>query len=394
MGRIGKGLGRRLMPAAYPPAGPPSSRRITASDWSDGYIPGEGIAAKVEAAQAMRVAALVNTRDRAMANSVVNRARDIVCGTLAALPLTVTRTRAGVTEELDPGWLAKPDPSHTRAWFVSWVTDDLFFQGRAAARITVEDADHRAVALQWMPWDQLEATPDGGRLVWRRGWYPDPFTPQAGLAPVELREQDVIVWESPLVGLLHGGQVALTTSAQLDLSANRFAGAELAAGWLKQTGGEPTPSTEAEELVARWALSRAVNAVGYLNETLDYHESDMDPSRLQLVEGRSYQDSQVARLCNMPAWSVGVGIPNDSMTYKTALTARLDLVDFGLLPFVVAWSEALSGEKVTPRGTVVAFDLEPFLRTDQLTPVAQSGTEQTPVSPPATEEQANAARVR
>ncbi|HEY4378073.1 MAG TPA: hypothetical protein VGM93_12985, partial [Acidimicrobiales bacterium] len=76
----------------------------------------------------------------------------------------------------------------------------------------------------------------------------------------------------------------------------------------------------------------------------------------------------------MPNFAVGVGVPNDSMTYKTALTARLDLLDFGLQPFVECWSEALSDEKVTPRGTRVSFDLEPFLRTAQLTPVARTET--------------------
>lgn len=382
MGGERKGLFRRLAPAAYPRAVAPSSGRsrpgagsVTASDWSEGYVPGEGVATKLAAAQAARVAPAVTTRTRAMENSVVNRARDIVCGVLSACPFQVVRDRAGVVEELDPGWLMRPDPAHSRAWFVSWVTDDLFFHGKAAARITVEDADARAVALQWMPWDQLEPTPDGERLTWRRGWYPDPFTPQAGLPDVILRERDVVVWEAPVVGLLNGGATALTTSAQLDLSANRFAGAELAAGWLKQTGGEPIADPDIDALLTRWAVARMVNAIGYLNETLDYHESELDPSRLQLVEGRSYQDAQTARLCNMPAWTVGVGVPNDSMTYKTALTARLDTLDFGLEPFVVAWSEALSGEKVTPRGTTVTFDLEPFLRSAQLAPLASSGAE-------------------
>jgi hypothetical protein len=378
VGRIGKGL-RRLAPAAYGTRGAPFT---AAGDWDPGYVPGEGVAAQLAMAQAARAVPLVATRGQAMANSVVNRARDIVCGVLASLPIQVTRDRAGVTEELDPGWLSRPDPLHSRGWFVSWVTDDLFFHGHAAARITVEDPAQRAVALQWMPWDQLEANLDGTVLTWRRGWYPDPFTPQTGLADVTVRAADVVLWESPLVGLLNGGETALTTSSQLDRAANKFAGAELAAGWLKQMGGEPIDDANADALVLRWATSRALNAIGFLNETLDYRESELDPSRLQLVEGRSYQDAQTARLCNMPNWTVGVGVPGDSMTYKTALTARLDLLDFGLEPFVSCWSEALSQDKVTPHGTTVSFDLEPFLRTAQLGAVAATRIE-TPTPTPA-----------
>jgi hypothetical protein len=201
---------------------------------------------------------------------------------------------------------------------------------------------------------------------------------QVGLDAVRLRPAEVVVFESPLLGILNGGLGALTTASELDASARRFAGAELAAGWLKQRAGEPIGQTEAQALVNAWAEARLINAIGYLNETLDYEESQIDPSRLQLVEGRAYQDAVVARICNMPNYAVGVGVPNDSMTYKTALTARLDLLDFGLQPFLDCWGQTLSSDQVSPHGTTVAFDLEPFLRTAQLTPVATSAAERVP----------------
>jgi len=363
-------LVRRVAPVAFAGLetnghGPGAPR----SDWPTPPAPGSGIAAQLEAARAARVAPLVQTREQAIRNSVVNRSRDIVCGVLSSLPITVIRDRVGAAAEVDPGWLAAPDSEHSRGWFVSWVTDDLFFFGKAAARVTVRDETDRPVAVQWMPFEQLEAETDGG-LIWRRGWYPDPFMAQTGLPDVELDRRDVILWESSLLGVLNGGGVALTTAAQLDQSANRFAGAELAAGWLKQTGGEPTSPADAVTLADTWAIARLTNAIGFLNETLDYRESEMDPSRLQLVEGRSYQDAQTARICNMPNWSVGVALAGDGLTYKTALTARLDLLDFGLQPFVECWSQTLSSDRVTPHGTTVAFDLEPFLRTATLRPVA------------------------
>lgn len=389
MGQHDKG-GRlaRLFPAAYrgpvraSDYPPPDENTLSvgdewvAADTLQGPAAGDAVTDRLTAARAARVVPAVTTRDAAIRNSVVNRARDVVCGVLSCLPFTVTRDRGGVVETLPPGWLDRPDPLHSHAWFVANVTDDLFFHGWAAARITVEDdVTGRALALQWMPWDQLAPTDDADVIVWTRGAYPDPFTPQYGLAPIALRPQDVVLWESPLVGVLNGGREVLTTAAQLDRAANRFAGAELAAGWLQQVRGEPVGGGEAQGLVDDWAYARALNAVGFLNESLEYHESEIDPARLQMVESRAYQDGAVARIVNMPAFSLGVGVPNDSMTYKTALTARLDLLDFGLQPFVECWGEALSNEKVTPRGTTVAFDLEPFLRTAQLTPVADSGAE-------------------
>lgn len=393
MGATDKGGGlARLFPAAYrvrasdyPPPDANTAQEgdaWVAADTLQGPTGNETVVDRLAAARAARVVPAVTTRDAAMRDSVVNRARDITCGVLSCLPFTVTRDRAGVVEPIPPGWLDRPDPLHSHAWFVANVTDDLFFHGWAAARITVEDEiTGRALALQWMPWSQLAPNPAGDRLVWVRGAYPDPFTPQAGLAAIELRPQDVVLWESPLVGVLNGGREVLTTAAQLNQAANRFSGAELAAGWLQQVKGEPLAGVEAQGLVADWADARAMNAVGYLNESIQYNESQIDPARLQMVESRAYQDAAVARVVNMPNFAVGVGVPNDSMTYKTALTARLDLLDFGLQPFVECWGEALSNEKVTPRGTTVAFDLEPFLRTAQLTPVAASAVEQPAPAP-------------
>ena len=85
-------------------------------------------------------------------------------------------------------------------------------------------------------------------------------------------------------------------------------------------------------------------------------------------------------MCNVPNFSVGVAVPGDSMTYKTAETARLDLVDFTLAPFIGCIEQTLSGPEVTPRGTRVVFDLEPFLRSRELAAARRPGpvTEGTP----------------
>jgi hypothetical protein len=309
------------------------------------------------------------TRDEAMCDSVVNRSRDLICGTFARLPFTRKRTYGpDVDRDLGPGWLNKPDPDHTRGYFVAGVTDDLFFRGYAYAWKTAYDGDGFPMAAKWLPFEQLTPWPDGEGVTF--------YDAQADLLPglwavgthraIDIPRRDLIVFESPLDGLLcHGGPV-LSTASRLTASANRFAAAEFAAGWLKQVEGEPLDAADAQLLVDTWASNRRRSAIGYLSEVVEYHESQLQPDTLQLVEGRSYQDNAVARLCNLPAYTVGASVPGDTMTYKTAGTARLDTYDFGLAPFASAWSQALSDETVTPRGTLVDFDLEPFLRTSTL----------------------------
>ena len=337
--------------------------------------PNAGINQLLAAAQDARTGTIVATRNQALANSVVNRSRDIVCGVVGSLPITRKRVIGDApAEDLGAGWLHRPDPGHTGAWFMAWVTDDLFFYGYAYARVTSRDFQGQPSALQWMPFLQVLPNPDpnvvpyawpDGRLIAQPGqsvtWAPPGFHEVFTVPGSEL-----VIFESPLTGVLGPGVPVLNTSAKLDAAANRFAAAEIPAGWLEQIEGEDLTPDELQARAVAFAAARNDSAIAATNRYFSYKESSMDPSRLQLVEGRSYQDVATARVCNVPAFIVNTAVPGDSMTYKTALTARLDLIDFGLQPYITCWEDTLSAENVTPRGTTVALDLEAFLRTATL----------------------------
>ena len=342
-------------------------------NWA-GDDPHEPIKFKLAEAQAERLNTIVRTRAQAVENSVVNRSLDIARGTIARLPYD--RVRSGVS--IGPGWLRAPDPTHTRAWWSSWIVDDMFLYGAAFARVTSRTFDLFPNALQWMPFVQVVPNTDGTGVVWHQGDYPDPLWPIHLVEDVAVDVDDVVVFESPLMGLLNSGCEVLSTAARLDSSANRFASAEIPAGWLKQTGGEELSADEQVEQINRWQIMRRINSTGYVPEDLEYNESTLDPGRLQLVEGRAYQDAAVARVCNIPNYAAGVGVPNDSMTYKTSYTARLDLLDFGLAPIYDAVTQRLSADDVTPHGTDVVLDLEPFLRTAALAGLAKGGEQPAP----------------
>lgn len=298
------------------------------------------------------------TRSDAMSLSVVNRARDLICGVLSTLPFTRYRDRAGRVEDLGPGWLERPDPTRTRGAWTASVVDDLFFHGYALARVTARYADTTPAALQHVPWSETRLDRDAGDWVWTP-------TPESTIGPtfdpVRIRVTDAVLFESPLTGILAHPQ-ALAIARRLDRAAWRFAASTVPMGWLKQTGGEPLAEDEMTALAQGFATARDQDAIAFLNEWIDYHEANIDPDRLQLVEGRSYQDAAVARVCNVPNFTVGVSVPGDSMTYKTSQSARLDLVDFALAPYVACMEQTLSGPDVTPAGTTVVVDLEPFLR--------------------------------
>jgi len=326
------------------------------------------IEAKLAAARAARMGVVVATPDQALGHSVVNRARDLLCGILSDCPFTRVRERGdNGPEDLGPGWLSRPDPTRTRAGFVAAVSHDLFFHGWALVHVTARDTDGFPLAVEHMPW--VDAFPLTDVDVIR--WFRRDLLTGAVLEELTTDRSDVITFESPVTGVLSPGSASVVTiGVELDAAARRFASTETAAGILEDDpANEPMTEPEALALVQGFQAARRENTIAYLRG-MKYHESTLDPSRLQLVEGRAYQDAAIARVCNVPNYAVGVGVPNDSMTYKTAATARWDLLDFGLAPLVGCWEQTLSGDDVVPHGTRVEMDLSGFLHSLELAQAA------------------------
>lgn len=328
------------------------------------------------------------TRADAMQLSVVNRARDLLCGVVGRAELvrwsTWGQPEGSEPRRLPAGWLDRPDPTRTRTAWTSAVLDDLFFHGFAACRVTVRGADGYPLALEHVRW--VELTPPLGHPAWMGPNGPRTF-PQPAREDFWTRTDplsgkvlpfsalNMVTFESPVSPMLEN-TVALWLAARLDSAAARFSGTGMLPGYLAQTGGADLSQTELQELAAAWDVARENQVTPALNRYVSYTESEADPSRLQLVEGRTYQDAALARLANVPGYAVGATTPGEGMTYKTALTARFDLVDFGLSPFITALEQTLSGPDVTPTGTWVEADLSRFLRTTDLAgaPVTEGRT--------------------
>jgi hypothetical protein len=373
-----------------------SRRRRTPAAGFAATAPAGPLAAQLAAARDARVTGLtppaVIARRDAMQLSVINRARDLIVGTLAGATFTRATTwglPAGAEPRPVPaGWLEQPDPLRTRAAWTAAVVDDLFFHGWAACRVTVRDANGYPAALEHLWWREL--TPPAGHPAWDGPDGPRTFPHLAADDVWQVSGADgrilrlsalhVVAFESPVAPVLEA-LTPLWIAARLEATAARFATAAMPIGWLKQTGGLAVPPADMATMAADFEAALSAQTVAYLNEWLEYRESQADPSRLQLVESRSYADVTLARVANVPAFLVNAAVPGDSMTYKTALTARLDLIDFGLAPYIACLEQTLSGPAVTPNGTTVAVDLSRFLRSDQLAAVAAA----TPAPAPATE---------
>jgi phage portal protein BeeE len=119
----------------------------------------------------------------------------------------------------------------------------------------------------------------------------------------------------------------------------------------------------AESLMRAYRSAARVGGAVYL-EGVSVTPVGWDPKQLQLVEARQNVVLELARLTGIDADRLGV--PVTSRTYANAEQDRQDLIDFSQSVLYQAFTERLSMDDVTPRGTRVRFNLDAFLRGDTL----------------------------
>ena len=287
----------------------------------------------------------------------ISRARDLIVSMVGALMLrqySHVNTPAGVEPVELPleSWMSRPDPAVTPGFIHSRTASDLFFFGRAFWYVKTRYANGFPASFQWLPATNVTTTDQAGpfwfgpsKEIYFNGQYLEP--------------ENVIQFLSPIDGILATGQRAIDIALRLDQAARRFATNEIAAGYLRQVGGEPMSGEELGELAAAWSQARQTNAIGALNEHVTFVEFSSDPSKLQLQEGRSHAALELSRVANIPAYLVG--IPTGGMTYQNAQQARQDLYLFGAKPYIQCIEQTLSLPNVLPRGRHVEFDVDTYL---------------------------------
>ena len=288
----------------------------------------------------------------------ISRARDLICGMIGCLPIH-QYSKQWVDDDYedidlpDDTWFHQPDPNVTRNFILSWTADDLFFYGRAFWVVTSRFGNGFPATFTWIPAADVQTRDQAG---------PQWFGPskQVMFNGLELRTEDVVQFISPIQGVLSMGARSIRTNINLDTSAERFARNQTPAGVLKQTEGEPLSAEELSELAAGFAAARNNNAIAALNQYVDWKESYMDPSKLQLTEARTYQSLEMARVANIPPYLVGAPT-GGGMTYQNALQARQDLYLFGAKPYIDCIESTLSMNNVTPRGRYIYLDVEYYL---------------------------------
>ncbi|NBV36984.1 MAG: phage portal protein [Bacteroidetes bacterium] len=292
------------------------------------------------------------TRDEAMTVPAVARARNIVAGTLASLPLELYNSR---DEELPkPRWMRQPDPNSTYGTMVAWTIDDLIFNGSAYWQIIeIYKEDGRPSAFRYINFGRV--TPQYNHdSTMVEGYLVDGVrVPNNGLG-------SLITFQALDEGVLKRGASTIKTAIALEQAAKRSAEEPVPNGVLKNTGMD-LPEDQVMNLLARFKSARNTRATAYMTSNLEYQPMQFDNTQLQLVESRKAMQTMIAQMMNVPAYLLDAET-GGSLTYNNAEGQKRYLVDFSLRNIITVLENRLSMDDITIMGQHVRFDLDDFLR--------------------------------
>jgi len=300
-------------------------------------------------------------RNRAMSVAAISRSRDLMASPLASMKLKmcteVWNEEEGEMKEvpLAPrSWLRQLDPEMPNNFLFPWIFDDLFMFGRCFLYVTSRTKDGYMASATRLPQGSI-TTPDANPPVWF-GKSKEIFFNGGAIDP-----KDVVQIYSPTQGMIYMSEQTIATSLKLEEARYRNSSSAIPAGVLKQTGGEPLSATELAALAEAFNQARATNQTAALNEFLTYTETNATPDKMLLIDAAEYQSREIANLCNVPPYLLGIS--TGSYAYTNSQGAKSDLWTFGLSMYAEAIVAALSQQ--LPRGTYVKWDTADFLETEK-----------------------------
>ena len=299
------------------------------------------------------------TREQVWLIPAVAQGLQVIAGTIGTLPLE--RRRGLVPLELGT-LFEQPDPEEPRESTFTRLVEDLVLFPTAYMVVIERDRNGFPLHARYVPAELVEPADDLSDVGVALPGTPRRYRIGVG-AGVLVDARDVIRFPSHWPGLLVVGARALRTAQLLELAAQRFAVVDMPTGTLKNTGAD-LPPEKVDELLATWEQARRTRSTAYLNALIDYEVQALDANAIQLIDARRWSTAEVARLLNLPSRYLNAPADSGSMTYSNVESARRDLVDLSLRPYLSTVEKRSSMDDVCPHGQTVAFELDAFYRGD------------------------------
>lgn len=315
-----------------------------------GMTSGGQLAPRVSRAVALQVPAVL-------------RSRNLICSTLARLPVHVRdkdRRIATPTTLLEQ---INPDVPNVVTFSETYA--DLLFESTSWWRVLQRGfhgyptyAEHIGTDRVFISGVDLPTITSTGRIIGPSRVFID------GL-PVE--DEDVIRFDSPNPPLLVHAARAIRACLNLDITASNYAETPVPLGaFTPKEGARPREDPKAiQEILDKWETARRARAWGYIGAAWELKELQFNAEQIQLAEQRQHAVLEIARAAGIDPEDLGVS--TTSRTYQNAEQRRLDLLDFTLSAYSSAVEQRLSMRDILPRGYYAKVNFDGFLRADTKT---------------------------
>ena len=298
------------------------------------------------------------SRNEAMSVPAVARCRNLIAGVISSMEL---ETELKATDEKVPNlpWLNQISKSAPNTVTLSWIVDALLFYGTAYLEVTeVYQDDNRPARFEFVSNNRVIAQLNAIGTRVDEYWVDGKPRPMSGL-------NSLITIQLGGEGILSNGARVLRAAVDLEKAASTAAATPVPSGILKNNGAD-LPANEVAGLLAAWKRSRSERSTAYLTSTLEYQATSFSPKDMMYNEAQQYMATQIARLCNVPAYYISADM-NNSMTYSNVPDERRQFVSLSLQPFISAIEQRFSMDDLTPNTQYVSFDMDSgFLRANPL----------------------------
>ena len=293
------------------------------------------------------------SRHDAMTVPSVARARNLICGTVASIPLEYYNKRTGEVIA-PPRWINQLSKSQPSFVTITWIVDSLMFYGVSYLLVTERYAeDGRPSAFEWIANTRVTFTTD------IYGLYVTQYYVDAN--PVEMN--DIVTIQGFDEGVLDRGGRTIQSAIDVERAAATNSSNPQPSGFLKNSGAD-LPPAEVQGLIAAWKRARQNNSTAYLTSTLDYNPVSFTPKDMMYNEAIQNLATQIARTMNVPAYYLSAD-QNTTMTYANVQDERKQFYALSIEPYIQAIQSRLSMDDISTSGHEVRFAVfDTFLKSD------------------------------
>jgi HK97 family phage portal protein len=297
-------------------------------------------------------------RISAMSIPAVNRCRNLICNTVGAMELKLELKRTGEYLPKLP-WMDQLSKNQPMAVTLAYICDSLLFFGVSYLEIeSVYQDNGYPASFNWVA--NSRVIPKYNKTnTFIEGYQVDgAVRPMSGVG-------SLVTIQSMTDGLLQVGARVLTAALDLDRAASVAAATPMPSGVLKNTGAD-LGENEVQGLLAAWRNARNNRSTAYLTSTLEFQPTSFSPKDQMLNEARQYMATEIARLCNVPAYYISADM-NNSMVYANLVDERRQFVSLTLQSYISAIEQRMSMNDITPSTQKICIDLDSgFLRADPM----------------------------